>query len=254
MESKKDTTIDDDINIETFLKNENSILNKEYYKSIEKILKCSICLEIVYEPLQCQTCQNSFCKKCIENWRKQSNSNINCPFKCVNSNFVKSLIISQLLSGLKYKCKCEKEILYDDFQKHLDLECIKNNYQKKYINLKKEYDKIYDYFSKNSLFEKKQNEIVKNIYIKSNKHHHRLSIILRFKRGWVCDVCKKIFTDKIPSYYCSLCSFDLCYNCAKETLIEGEINPDMKQYYIGNSNAIQNLYWSNNRDFDYDSD
>ena len=55
------------------------IINLDECKAIENCMICTICDGVVYQPLQCVKCENLFCRNCIEEWRKKSNS---CPYKC----------------------------------------------------------------------------------------------------------------------------------------------------------------------------
>ena len=41
-------------------------------------LQCSICLDLVMEPVECQKCSKLFCKECINNWLQNSTQ---CPNK-----------------------------------------------------------------------------------------------------------------------------------------------------------------------------
>lgn len=43
-------------------------------------LLCSICLDILCEPVTCQTCQAIFCKKCVDGWLE--NYTLTCPMLC----------------------------------------------------------------------------------------------------------------------------------------------------------------------------
>ena len=58
----------------------------------------------------------AFCKKCIDNWSKKSQQ---CPNRCNNPNYQKSIGKNDILSKLKFKCKgCDNPILYDNIRKH----------------------------------------------------------------------------------------------------------------------------------------
>ena len=64
------------------------------------------------------------------------------------------------------------------------------------------------------------NKKVKKQFIKYKGHKHRLSYC-RTKRtichgGWLCDECKDEFSNKIWTFYCTCCDYDLCTNCAKK--------------------------------------
>ncbi|CAF2064224.1 unnamed protein product, partial [Rotaria magnacalcarata] len=46
----------------------------------EDLVTCSICHMILWKPVACKTCENSFCSDCINQWQqKQPNK---CPFAC----------------------------------------------------------------------------------------------------------------------------------------------------------------------------
>ena len=46
---------------------EKDIVNQEYYNRIKNLINCSICLNIVKDPVQCDKCQHYFCSKCVKN-------------------------------------------------------------------------------------------------------------------------------------------------------------------------------------------
>ena len=48
-------------------------------------------------------------------------------------------------------------------------------------------------------------------------HNHTLVLVGRINKfcTWVCNDCKKNFRNIDPSYYCSLCDYDICINCLK---------------------------------------
>ncbi len=55
-------------------------------------LQCSICPDLVMEPIECQNCSKLFCKECIiNNWLKQWNE---CPN---NHSFVKKSILDDCI-------------------------------------------------------------------------------------------------------------------------------------------------------------
>ena len=60
--------------------NENTIIKNEMYDFFKDSITCQICLELMIEPVICLGCQNTFCKKCIENWKKKDGL---CPLKCI---------------------------------------------------------------------------------------------------------------------------------------------------------------------------
>ena len=202
--------------------NEENIINKEFYKtlSVGISLICPICKNILKEPLFCLDCQNSFCKICITNWKQNNDT---CPFRCKNPKFQKNNIISKILSLLKFKCKngCGEEIMYDKLNEHYTEKCKKIDFKNMYLNLLNKFKEIQ----------------INNInysnhprFFKSKYHEHSLIYFSRIddpivlKKNhivWMCNVCKCNGNDvkKVPSYYCSVCDFDLCLKCKIKNLL-----------------------------------
>jgi len=298
---------------------EDEIHNKQYYEGIKDLIKCSICLDIVKNPVQCNKCQNCFCLLCVKKLTK-------CPLRCESSKFIPSLICKSLLSNLTIKCRCKKEIGYDFIEKHKREECIysdfktnyfllkesyntlkqeynsykefKNKYLKlkeenkaltksnnsatarinvikrelneyreykvKYCNLSKRFEKLIKIEKK---FEHLKNEIEgrkkckegiyklkhqsdpiskelkqkydtikSDFFVISSLHNHPIEIINRFMNEWECDHCKGRFSENIPSYHCTLCDFDLCFNCTKNSVLQGKtVNKNLCFNYTKNS-------------------
>jgi len=197
---------------------ENDIINKEYYNGVKNMINCSICLNIIEDPLQCNKCQHFFCFKCI----KKTN---NCPFRCDDNEYVSSLTCKSLLSELKIKCKCGKEIKYDFIKKHKNEECELIDFKKKYFEYKNKYELLLKEQNEN-------NDKIKDFtYIKTSTHNHPIKILKRFNIGWYCSECEKSFNENIPSYQCTVCDYDICYNCVKNKIIKGKINEKMKNFY-----------------------
>lgn len=103
------------------------------------------------------------------------------------------------------------------------------NFTEEYLKIKKEYETLKEKYKNDQKYSQKQKYIVDQIYILSKHHHHRLSIIKKFGRNWKCDKCLKEYNYTIPSYYCSLCAFDLCFFCSKNSKIEGNINKNIEK-------------------------
>ena len=203
---------------------ENDIINKEYYNGIKEMINCSICLNIIEDSLQCNKCQHFFCLKCLKKTNK-------CPFRCIDNEYVSSLTCKALLSELKIKCKCGKEFKYDFIKKHKNEECELIDFKKKYFEYKKKYE----------LLLKEQNEnndkIINVAFIKTSLHKHPVELIRRVIMNWYCSICGKHFDMEIPSYHCTICDYDLCFNCVKNKIIKGEIWEEMKVFY----NEFENL-------------
>ena len=201
--------------------NENDIENKEYYKGIKSMVNCSICLYIIEDPVQCNKCQHFFCSKCVKNLNL-------CPFRCENNTYIPALVCKQLISELKIKCVCGKVLQYDFFRKHKEEECEKADFKKSYFKLKKKYELLKEELNK---IKNEEYEIKNSYFIMSSLHCHPIEIIKRFINEWFCDVCHKYFNETIPSYHCSLCDFDVCYNCVKTKVTKGKIKEEMKDVY-----------------------
>ncbi|ORX52203.1 hypothetical protein BCR36DRAFT_325010 [Piromyces finnis] len=203
---------------------EKDIKNKEYYEGIKDLVNCSICLEIIRQPVQCDKCQHCFCAECVKGLT-------DCPYRCKNNKFSTSYICNNLLSRLIIECECGKEVNYDFIKKHKK-ECKTIYYKLEYLKLKNGYE----------LFKKKLNEKNDNIWeytILSNLHPHILTCKRTFLIAWYCDNCKNKFDENTPSYCCTLCDYDLCYNCTKGTVTKGTITNKIIEYY--------NIYKDGNR-------
>ena len=137
------------------------VIQDEFFKSVKEEVTCSICLDIKIGPLMCQKCQNSYCAKCIENWRKNS---YQCPFKCEYPSYQSARIVKNLICKLNVKCKngCNKIIPYEKLQSHYESECEK-------LNFKERYDKLLIKFNELSL-EKKELEGILDSLFKSDIH------------------------------------------------------------------------------------
>ena len=64
------------------------------------------------------------------------------------------------------------------------------------------------------------NNKIKKQFIKHKGHEHRLTYC-RTKRtashgGWICNKCKDEFTNKVWTFYCTCCDYDLCTACAQK--------------------------------------
>ena len=91
----------------------NNVINQDQYNTIKQFSICGICKGILYEPYQCQKCENGFCKKCLETWEKQSKT---CPYKCA--------------------------IPYEDLFHHYDYSCSKIKYEEKVKPLMKKLNEL----------------------------------------------------------------------------------------------------------------
>ena len=211
------------------------VINKDNLKPIESNAVCSICSGIIIEPVQCLSCENSFCKDCLEDWKKKKGEN-SCPFRCSNPTFKNSRLIKNLLSNLRFKCqnKCNLEIPYLDLQDHYREKCsnIKIDYKEKYLEYKKKYEELLEKYKEleiksnsNKLrgrpvdnnITQNQKEIqrvdLKNGF-KSKFHAHYLKNSTNIEGDWICNLCKNEYSENTEGrYQCSDCDFDACLKC-----------------------------------------
>ena len=100
-------------------------VNKKYLWKIDDSLlsdlKCGICLNLVWNPMECNECGNSFCEYCINESKKSRNA---CPMcKSRPFNFRKAKGLKKFLSKIRIKCnneKCKEKPEYFDYVKHLE--------------------------------------------------------------------------------------------------------------------------------------
>ena len=154
----------------------DSVTNLAFYDSIREIVVCNICTGILINPRECSLCQNSFCKKCLDEWTCINSS---CPYKCEKSEFRESSrTLKNLLEKLLFKCLfcCNTEINhpYPLFLNHLkSCERIKVNcptcdslVNKKTLNENKVYLKLKENY--NNLLDKCENIKEENLKLKED--------------------------------------------------------------------------------------
>ena len=105
--------------------NEDTIIKNETYNSFPELIICQICQCIMLEPVMCVGCQNYYCKKCIDDWKKKSGV---CPNRCKNPIFKSVIEKNRLISKMKFRCikGCGAEISFDDIKSHYNSNCLEN--------------------------------------------------------------------------------------------------------------------------------
>ena len=99
---------------------EDSPIEDQLYLSLKDLLICPYCHKLLKNPFMCSKCQKNYCKKCLEEYSKMKK----CPNDNKESEFKHSIMINEMLSKLKYKCKnCKKEIIQSDIKSHLEEKC-----------------------------------------------------------------------------------------------------------------------------------
>ncbi|CDW85427.1 wd-40 repeat protein [Stylonychia lemnae] len=106
-----------------------SKINQEDKRAQDQ-LDCPICLQIVYNPVECSNCQKCFCEDCVNSWlqRDRYDSCPLCKQKLVPKQihrFVRQFIEDTLFEGCKNEL-CEQQgrkIKYSDLLKHYQYQC-----------------------------------------------------------------------------------------------------------------------------------
>ena len=124
--------------------NKETIIKDNTYNSFKEQIACKICECIMLEPVMCVNCQNYYCKKCIEDLKKRSET---CPGECEKSIYKNVIEENRLITKMKFKCikGCGAEILFEDIKNHYSTNClenIKDNNIKKNDNVNKNNDKV----------------------------------------------------------------------------------------------------------------
>ena len=57
-------------------------------------------------------------------------------------------------------------------------------------------------------------ELINNIGITIDNHSHNLVYMIT-NRNWICNLCLKSYESDEPTYYCSLCDYDVCKSCMR---------------------------------------
>jgi E3 ubiquitin-protein ligase NRDP1 len=112
-------------------------LNNEY----ADLVHCPICGNILWKPVTCSLCENSFCFQCIQTWLFKQQEQINediynnnneieffsltrCPFNCSPYKQRKcSPLLISILSKLTIECQnksygCKEILIYEQLEKH----------------------------------------------------------------------------------------------------------------------------------------
>lgn len=108
--------------MEEYIK-EKYIVKNEVYEALKESVTCSICMNLMINPMVCPKCQNKMCKPCLDKWKAKGGK---CPNGC-DSEFQKVIEKNNLITKIKFKCikGCGEEILFNDLQKHYSSNCMK---------------------------------------------------------------------------------------------------------------------------------
>ena len=210
----------------------NLVKNKDVLSLIESSVICEICKGILNNPLKCSVCESSFCKNCIENWKKE-NTDKQCFNKCQNPTFKTPKEITNFMKNMIFNCKngCNEDIPYLELEDHYKNKCPKKKMDNKseYFDYKNKYE---DLLKKCEELEKKNKELEKvkiaykkendddinnkniELKFKSQYHDHTLKYKTLFMEDWNCNICDFHFDKKTKSgYECEICRFKICAKC-----------------------------------------
>ena len=144
---------------------------------------------------------------------------------CTDENLEKNLDAECIFRGEVVKNKkieTKKEIIEDkkvsEFREEINNDQIEN-IEDKIASLE-----IFEEDKKEGIIRIRSKLNIKNKFenkIKSPLHDHYLYLCNTERsflgEGYICNICKKDFKNSIPSFYCTLCDFDMCPNCTKLT-------------------------------------
>ena len=150
-------------------------------------LRCPFCLDLVFEPVQCETCKKIYCKYCFNEWKKQSKEK-----KCLGGTDGHEFKYQQTenwiinyLQNLKIHCiykNCEEVIEYPNFYNHIS-KC--SNKKKGYKSIERPKNLIFDY-----------NDIP--IFIRTIDN---INLLFNVKLNTTVKELKKMFQEKISIDY-----------------------------------------------------
>ena len=96
---------------------DDCLVQNQFYFSLKDSLICPLCHKILKNPFMCTKCQNSYCKKCLDDCLIF----MKCPNHNEKGQFNISIMKSEMLSKLKYM----KEVYQSDIKTHLEENCKK---------------------------------------------------------------------------------------------------------------------------------
>ena len=96
------------------------IVNKELFEELESALTCKICLEVLYDGVQCTNCDAKFCKTHLQAWKRRDQSCPYCRERCPDKPIDKG--IAAIIDGLLVRCgepECSAVVPYGSLHKHV---------------------------------------------------------------------------------------------------------------------------------------
>jgi len=93
------------------------------FKSMCEEIICSICLDIVWNPVSCGKCTSPFSKTCLGKWFQLKENK--CPKGCAFEKAEFPLILKRMMNKIEFNCQykskgCKETVLYEDFFTHVN--------------------------------------------------------------------------------------------------------------------------------------
>ena len=213
------------------------VINKEVFDVLSAAAICPICQGVIVNPVQCVKCDNCFCKQCSLSWKRK---NRGCPMKCQTFKTRQSILLSKLLSKIKFSClsKCGEEIPYVDLEEHYMSKCKKIDFKAQFFSLS---EKINNTKLSIEQLKRERDEMIKGlslgnfqpltendeIYI-SKYHPHPLKKSTS-NNHYRCDICRESIYGDSVCYSCRNCDYDYCQLCREaEDKEDCEMNEEEK--------------------------
>ena len=88
--------------------------------------KCPICCGVLQDPVECATCQSSFCQSCIDLWKEKSKQ---CPSRCELKLQPCHRQFKNIYLRLQIRCRfveggCQEVLTLEAVEKHEGKECV----------------------------------------------------------------------------------------------------------------------------------
>ena len=188
------------------------VINKDIFTPIEEFALCKICKGILVKPVKCNECDCGFCLSCAKKWETDHRK---CPNGCSNFRYKESRLLKGMLDKLKFKCKngCGQELAYEEAFTHIYDECPKRDFKAEYLELKKEYEKLQQKLKDIQSGEGSREAHDFQHLIPTYHPHPLIKGTTPLRSGFICDICKKNYSNKDVTYYCTYCDFDVCPSC-----------------------------------------
>ena len=79
---------------------------------------CVICSELLYDPMECSECQNTFCGECLKDWLARGSDTCPACSKEKSEYTAMHRKLKNQMNNIMVKCKCDEEVQYDKLADH----------------------------------------------------------------------------------------------------------------------------------------